>query len=120
LFGVRYLLSHSTAFDNNSFIPFLGPTLVSIPGMLLGFLYGGIPGLIKILIVFLFANQFESWVLQPRIQGTRMKLNWFAIVLAILLAGSLFGLPGVLIGIPFLAFFRRFWAEYIQEGFERI
>ena len=76
--------------------------------------------MIKILIVFLFANQFESWVLQPRIQGTRMKLNWFAIVLAILLAGSLFGLPGVLIGIPFLAFFRRFWAEYIQKGFERI
>lgn len=120
LSGVPYALFLGFLSGIFDFIPFLGPTLVSIPGMLLGFLYGGVPGLIKMLIVFLFANQFESWVLQPRIQGTRMKLNWFAIVLAILLAGSMFGLPGVLIGIPFLAFFRRFWAEYVQEGLAKM
>jgi len=120
LSGVPYALFLGFLSGIFDFIPFLGPTLVSIPGMLLGFLYGGIPGLIKMLIVFLFANQFESWVLQPRIQGTRMKLNWFAIVLAILLAGSIFGLPGVLIGIPFLAFFRRFWVEYVQEGLDKM
>ena len=120
LSGVPYSLFLGFLSGIFDFIPFLGPTLVSIPGMLLGFLYGGIPGLIKMLIVFLFANQFESWVLQPRIQGSRMKLNWFAILLAILVAGSIFGLPGVLIGIPFLAFFKRFWAEYVQEGLQNI
>ena len=120
LSGVPYSLFLGFLSGIFDFIPFLGPTLVSIPGMLLGFLYGGVPGLVKMLIVFLFANQFESWVLQPRIQGTRMKLNWFAILLAILVAGSIFGLPGVLIGIPFLAFFRRFWTEYVQEGFKKM
>ena len=115
--GVPYALFFGFLSGVFDFVPFLGPTLVSIPGMLLGFLYGGLPGLIKMLIVFLIANQLESWLLQPRIQGTRMQVNWFAILLAILLAGALFGLPGVLIGIPLLAFFRRFWMEYIQEGF---
>jgi len=120
LSGVPYSLFLGFLSGIFDFIPFLGPILVSIPGMLLGFLYGGVPGLIKMLIVFLFANQLESWVLQPRIQGTRMKVNWFAILLAILIAGSIFGLPGVLIGIPFLAFFKRFWVEYVQEGFEKM
>jgi len=120
LCGVPYSLFLGFLSGIFDFVPFLGPTLVSIPGMLLGFLYGGIPGLIKMLIVFLFANQFESWVLQPRIQGTRMNVNWFAILLAILIAGSIFGLPGVLIGIPFLAFFKRFWVEYVQAGLVKL
>jgi predicted PurR-regulated permease PerM len=72
------------------------------------------------LIVLIVANQIESWVLSPRIQGSRMKLNWFAILLSILLAGSILGIAGVLLGIPMLLFFKKFWVEYIQESYNKL
>lgn len=118
--GIPYSLFLGFLSGITNFIPFLGVFIASIPALLLGFVYGGIGGFIKMLIVLIVANQIESWVLSPRIQGSRMKLNWFAILLSILLAGSILGIAGVLLGIPMLLFFKKFWVEYIQESYNKL
>ncbi len=48
-----------------------------------------------------------------------MNLNWFVILIGILLFGGLFGIIGVLFAIPIMVFIRNFWISYVQEVFKR-
>jgi len=120
LSGIPYSLFLGFLSGITNFIPYLGVFIASIPALLLGFVHGGVGGFVKILIVLILSNQLESWLLNPKIQGTRMQLNWFAILLSILLAGSILGLAGVLLGIPLLLFFKRFWEEYVQDTLKKL
>jgi len=49
-----------------------------------------------------------------------MKLNWFVIILAILMSGAIFGLVGILIAIPLVVFFKKFWIWYVQDFFGKL
>jgi len=120
LSGIPYSLFLGFLSGITNFIPYLGVFIAAIPALLLGFVHGGLAGFIKILFVLIISNQLESWLLNPKIQGSRMKLNWFAILLSILLAGSILGLAGVLLGIPLLLFFKRFWEEYVQDTLKKL
>ena len=48
-------------------------------------------------------DRFENYVIQPRIQGRAVQLDPFIIVIAALFGGTLFGVVGALIAIPFAA-----------------
>jgi predicted PurR-regulated permease PerM len=103
-----------------NFVPFLGVFVAAIPAVLLGFTSAGISGVIKVIVILVIVNQLESWVLSPKIQGTRMKINWFAIIFSMFLCGAFFGIVGVLLAIPMMVFFRQYWTEYVQELFKAL
>ncbi len=117
--GVPYALFLGFLAGITNFIPFLGVVIAGIPAILVGLTHGGVWGLVKVLIVILVTNQLESWVLSPRIQGRRMKLNWFAIIFAIFFCAQFLGVIGVLLAVPLLIFFRDFWILYVQKAFDR-
>ncbi len=102
-----------------NFIPFFGVIIAAVPAIFLGLSNYGVMGLVRVGVVLLLANQIESWVLQPRIQGDRMELNWFVILIGILLFGSMFGFIGVLFAVPIMVFIKEFWISYVQEAFKR-
>ena len=118
--GVPYALFLGFLAGITNFIPFLGVIIAGIPAILVGLTRAGIWGLVKVLIVIIVVNQIESWVLSPRIQGRRMKLNWFVIIIAIFFCAQFLGVVGVLLAIPMLIFFRDFWIQYVQKTFERL
>ena len=98
----------------------LGAIIAGVPALLVGLTHGGLWGIGKVAIVIIFTNQIESWVLSPRIQGKRMRLNWFVIIIAIFFCAQFLGIVGVLLAIPMLIFFRDFWTGYVQKAFEKI
>ena len=102
-----------------NFIPFFGVIIAAVPAIFLGLSHYGLMGLLRVGIVLVLANQLESWVLSPKIQGDRMELNWFVILVGILLFGSLFGFIGILFAIPIMVFIKEFWIVYVQEAFNR-
>ncbi|MBN1647136.1 MAG: AI-2E family transporter [Spirochaetales bacterium] len=118
--GVPYPLFLGFLAGITNFIPYLGSIITMVPALLLGFTDEGIIGLIKALAVLLVVNQIEVWVLSPKIQGQRMKINWFVILISMFLFGAFFGILGVLLAIPMIVFIRKFWIEYIQDSFSRI
>ena len=120
LIGIPYALFLGFISGITNFIPYLGVLAAAVPAIVLGLSYQGIMGIVKVLIVLIAANQIESWILSPRIQGDRMKLNWFVIILSILISGTIFGLVGVLIAIPLLTFFKKYWIWYVQDAFKRM
>ena len=42
------------------------------------------------------------------------------IVIAIFFCAQILGVPGVLLAIPWLVFFRQFWIDYVQDAFLRL
>jgi predicted PurR-regulated permease PerM len=117
--GVPYSIFLGFISGITNFIPYLGVIVAAVPALVLGLGHGGLIGVIKVLIVLVAANQIEGWFLSPRIQGSRMKLNWFVIILSILVSGAIFGLVGILIAIPLVVFFKKYWVRYVQVYFSK-
>ncbi len=118
--GIQYSFFLGFLAGITNFIPYLGLIVSAVPALLLGLSNGGTWGLIKVLIVLVVTNQMETWIFAPRIQGKRMQLNWFLIIISILFFAQVFGLVGVLIAIPLLVFIRKFWIVYVQEAFRTL
>jgi predicted PurR-regulated permease PerM len=62
-------------------------------------------------LVYAFALIFDTVVVEPFVQGKAVQLNALAIVLAVLVGGSLGGIIGVIIAIPSAACLKIMWEE---------
>ena len=83
-------------------IPFFGPFIGAIPSSILIFLEDPRKGLWFILFVFLL-QQLDGNVIGPKILGDRTGLSSFWVLFAIVLFGGLWGLIGMIIGVPLMA-----------------
>ena len=83
-------------------IPVFGPYIGAIPSILLITLVNPLKGLYFAIFVFLL-QQFDGNILGPKILGDSTGLSPFWVVFAIVLGGGLFGVVGMLIGVPLFA-----------------
>ena len=95
-------------------IPLIGATLGAvIVGIVIAFA-GDFPGDLIAWVVFAIAyQQFENYVVQPRIQSRAVDLDPFIIVIAALFGGTLLGVLGALIAIPVAAAMQIGVREYL-------
>jgi len=90
-------------------IPYLGVTSGLILALAFAALDGaGVGRLVGVLIVFAIAQMTEDYVLTPRIIGGKLALHPMLVFLALLIAGDLYGLLGLVLAIPALAVLRVF------------
>lgn len=118
--GIPYSVFLGFLAGVTNFIPFFGVIITAVPAIFLGLANYGLWGLFRVGIVLILANQLESWVLSPKIQGDRMDLNWFVILVGLLFFGGIFGIIGILFAIPIMVFIKKFWITYVQAEFKRL
>lgn len=80
-------------------IPVLGAYLGIIPSAFIIFMESPIKALIFITIL----QQIEGNVIYPKVVGKAIGLDGFWVLLAIVMAGKMFGIIGMLIGVPTMA-----------------
>jgi predicted PurR-regulated permease PerM len=80
-------------------IPFFGPFIGAVPATLLIMLEDPIKGLWFILFVFVL-QQLDGNIIGPKILGNSVGINGFWIMFAIIVMGDLFGVGGMIIGVP--------------------
>jgi predicted PurR-regulated permease PerM len=85
-------------------VPYLGLVLGFAPAALLTFMHTqewihvvGVAG------VFAFVQAMEGMVITPRVVGENIGLHPVAVIFAVLLGGELFGLVGMILGVPIVA-----------------
>ena len=87
-------------------------------------LFTGFPTVTIIWVIFATVyQQFENYVVQPRIQGRAVKLDPFVIVVAALFGGTLMGVVGALLAIPVAAALQigvREFLLYRRGGIEAV
>ncbi|MCI8506031.1 MAG: AI-2E family transporter [Lachnospiraceae bacterium] len=94
-------------------IPFFGPYLGAIPSAILILLANPAKGLIFILFI-LILQQVDGNIIGPKILGESTGLSAFWVVFSILFFGGLFGIVGMLIGVPLFAVIYRIISRIVD------
>ena len=102
IIGTPYAILVSVIVGVTNVIPFFGPYLGAIPCILLILLVDPIQSL-YFLIFILVLQQFDGNILGPKILGESTGLSSFMVIVAIMVGGGLFGVPGMIVGVPVFA-----------------
>lgn len=101
------------------FIPFFGPIASGLLAVLVAFVQGPQAAL-YVALLFTAVQQIEGNLLIPLVQRWAVRLPPVLGVAAVIVFGSLFGLPGVLFGTPLMVvamvLVRKLYIEQMLEG----
>lgn len=86
-----------------SFIPLVGAVLTGVIAVLVALVSKGLVTAIIMLVVVIGVQQLEGNVLQPFLMGKAVSVHPLAVVLAVTGGGVLYGIPGALFAVPFVA-----------------
>lgn len=99
-------------------IPYIGPVIGAIPV----FIMIGVQD-IKAAFIFLIAvvigQQLDGNVIKPRIHSDSIGINSFWILFAIIIGGAMFGIVGMIIGVPIFAVIYGLVKELIEYILKR-
>lgn len=102
ILNMPYAMLVSVIVGVTNVIPFFGPYIGAIPSAILIALTNPVKG-IYFLIFILLLQQFDGNILGPKILGNSTGLSAFWVIVSILLGGGLFGIVGMLFGVPTFA-----------------
>jgi predicted PurR-regulated permease PerM len=91
-----------------SYIPVVGVIISTIPAALLAFETGGVSLVLWLIVMILVVHTIEAYAMNPLIYGHHMKMHPVAILVILLVGEHLFGIWGLLLGVPMAAFIRTY------------
>ena len=95
-----------------SYIPVLGMILSTLPAALLALRVGGVAHVLWLVAGILIIHAVEAYMLNPLIYGRHLRLHPVAVLLILVIAEHLFGVWGLLLGVPIAAFILK----YVIQG----
>lgn len=105
LIGFHQLPSLAIMIFILSLIPVAGVIISCIPLSFIAYSEGGINDVIYILVVIIVVHLFESYVLNPKFMSSKTDLPIFYTFVILLISERLFGVWGLIVGIPIFTFF---------------
>lgn len=87
-----------------SLVPVAGVIISLVPLSMVGYSVGGIRDVIYLIIVILVIHMLESYVLNPKFMSSRTELPIFYTFVVLLVAEHLFGVWGLIVGVPIFTF----------------
>lgn len=110
IFKFDYALLISVIVGVTNVIPFFGPFIGAIPCSLLLLLIDPIQCFWFVIFVFML-QQFDGNFLGPKILGDTVGISGFWILFSVIIGGGLFGVVGMLLGVPVFAVIYTLVAE---------
>lgn len=102
IFKMPYALLISVIIGITNIIPFFGPFIGAIPSAIIILFVSPIQAA-WFLVIILVIQQVDGNIIGPKILGDSIGISAFWILFSILVAGKLFGLVGMIIGVPMFA-----------------
>ena len=104
-------------------IPYLGGIISMIMGIMLGVtgvISAGdyvsiLPMAVKIVVAMLVVQTIDNNLFQPFIQGKSVKAHPVEIFLVVIAAGSLGGIPGMIVAVPAYGFIKILASEFLSQ-----
>lgn len=119
IIGLDYAITLAIIAAVTSVVPYLGPVIAVSPAIIISIVDSPFM-LLKLAIVWAAVQFLEGHFISPNIMGKTMQIHPLTIMLVLLVAGNLFGVVGVILGIPGYAivkvlvtyFYRKFKVRY--------
>lgn len=117
LIGTSYPMLMAIIIGITNIIPYFGPFFGGIPVTIIVLFYDPLIALYTgIYIIFL--QQIDGYIIGPKILGDSVGVTPFWIILAILIGGGLFGVLGMLLGVPTFALIRNIYIRHVDKKLE--
>jgi predicted PurR-regulated permease PerM len=100
--GIPYPVALAVFVAVTDLIPLIGATVGAIIVSVVALFHGLVPGIATI-VFFLIYQQFENYILQPRVMRRTVDVAPLVTVLSALVGAALLGILGALIAVPFAA-----------------
>lgn len=109
-----YILLISVIVGVTNMIPYFGPFIGAIPGIIIILCIDPVKSLV-FAIMILCLQQFDGLILGPKLLGnsTGMKPLW--IIFAITIGGKFFGVAGMFLGVPVMATLSYLAEQYMRR-----
>ena len=95
-------------------IPIVGAVIAVVMPTLAAFQESTTAAIIVLALLLLY-QQFEDRILTPRVYGQTLNLPPVIVLVAVLIGGQLFGIPGVLLALPAAAVARVVLDYYLEQ-----
>lgn len=105
--GLPNMLVLSTIVFFCSFIPVVGTFISSTPIALLALQSGGVTTMMIAIAMIMVVHALETYVLNPQIYGHHMHMNPVLVLIVLTIGGKLFGIWGLILGIPIVNYVFR-------------
>lgn len=99
IIGLKFALLLGIIAGLLNLIPYIGSFLAMVPAIAVG-LFTSPLMLMKVLIVFVIEQTLEGRLISPLILGNSLKFHPLTVLFVLLVSGNLFGLLGVILGVP--------------------
>lgn len=116
--GMKYAVLISVIVGITNIIPFFGPFIGAVPGTLLALMDDPIMAVIFIVWI-LVLQQFDGNILGPIILGDSTGISGLWVLFAILVGGNLFGVMGMIFGVPVFACIYTAITIWLRNGLKQ-
>ncbi|MCW3491576.1 AI-2E family transporter [Dethiobacter alkaliphilus] len=97
--GLEYALLLAVVAAVTNIIPYFGPVIGTVPGLIVAFIQSPWTAL-QVLVIVIVIQQLESQIISPQVLGKKLSIHPVAIIFSLLTGGSLAGLPGLILAVP--------------------
>jgi len=112
--GQQYALLFGAWVAVTEVIPYLGPWLGAVPAFIYALVVHPLSAL-WVAILFLGIHQIEGHVVVPNVMGSALRLHPLLVIFGLAAGAEVYGLPGALTALPFLAVARAIWEFFADR-----
>lgn len=102
IFKMDYAILISVIIGITNIIPFFGPFIGAIPSIFILLIADPVQAIVFAIFI-LILQQIDGNIIGPKILGDSVGISKIGIIFAIVVGGKLFGVLGMIIGVPVLA-----------------
>lgn len=117
ILGFPYSLSISVITGVTSLIPFYGPIIGGVLGVLLISVVNFSQAL-WFAVMILVVQQFEGNILYPKVMGDSIGLPGIWVMVTVTIGGALFGVAGMFLSVPIASILFQFLSENVNDRLE--
>ena len=95
-------------------IPVVGPILAAIPAIAIASTVS-MKKVLLVVIFFVVQQQLENHVLVPKVMERQVGVSPVAVIVALLIGGTLLGIPGAILAVPSVAIIQVLFMEWMES-----
>lgn len=118
IFDLPYPLLISVIVGATDIIPVFGPFIGAVPSTLIILLDSPVKALIFVIIIIVL-QQIDGNIIGPKVLGESTGLSSFWVIFAITVGGGLFGITGMIIGVPAFAVVYDIIVELVNKSLKK-
>lgn len=111
---IPYALPFSLVIGVTNMIPYFGNIIGMVPAAIITIFFSPIKS-VEIVLFITTLSTIDGWFISPKIIGDKVGISPLLIILGIVLGGGLFGIIGMLLGVPTIALIKTLLEDFMNK-----